>query len=233
MNCDRYSEWISEAVDGTLDQAAQAELDAHCRGCADCRELLSDLIDIRAAAATLDRVTPSPAVWTAISAKIDTPRSPHGVSSLGREGRAPSWGQLAGSPTRQPRWGALATAAALVTVLGAAAWFGLSLRPSNGGSEPVAELARAASELQLAEQHYLNAIASLEQLTVRKDTTLDPAIAADIAQSLSSIDRAIADTRAALKTDPNSFVAQTSLLEALRMKVALLQETVSLMNARS
>jgi hypothetical protein len=73
----------------------------------------------------------------------------------------------------------------------------------------------------------------LEQLTVRKDTTLDPATAADIAQSLSSIDRAIADTRAALKTDPNSFVAQTSLLEALRMKVALLQETVSLMNARS
>jgi len=220
MNCDRYSEWISEAVDGTLDQAAQAELDTHCRGCADCRELLSDLIDIRAAAATLDRVTPSPAVWTAISAKIDSPRSPHGVSSLGREGRAPSWGQLA-------------AAAALVTVLGAAAWFGLSLRPSNGGTEPVAELARAASELQLAEQHYLNAIASLEQLTVRKDTTLDPATAADIAQSLSSIDRAIADSRAALKTDPNSFVAQTSLLEALRMKVALLQETVSLMNARS
>jgi hypothetical protein len=220
MNCDRYSEWISEAVDGTLDQAAQAELDTHCRACADCRELLSDLIDIRAAAATLDRVTPSPAVWTAISAKIDTPRSPLGVSSLGREGRAPSWKQLA-------------AAAALVTVLGAAAWFGLSLRPSNGGSEPVAELARAASELQLAEQHYLNAIASLEQLTVRKDTALDPAIAADIAQSLSSIDRAIADTRAALKTDPNSFVAQTSLLEALRMKVALLQETVSLMNARS
>jgi len=155
-----------------------------------------------------------------ISAKIDSPRSPHGVSSLGRDGRAPSWGQLA-------------AAAALVTVLGAAAWFGLSLRPSNGGAEPVAELARAASELQLAEQHYLNAIASLEQLTVRKDTTLDPAIAADIAQSLSSIDRAIADSRAALKTDPNSFVAQTSLLEALRMKVALLQETVSLMNARS
>ncbi len=220
MNCDRYSEWISEAVDGTLDQAAQAELDMHCRGCADCRELLSDLLDIRAAAATLDRITPSPAVWTAISAKIDSPRSPHGVSSLGRAGRAPSWGQLA-------------AAAALVTVLGAAAWFGLSLRPSNGGTEPVAELARAASELQLAEQHYLNAIASLEQLTVRKDSTLDPATAADIAQSLSSIDRAIADSRAALKTDPNSFVAQTSLLEALRMKVALLQETVSLMNARS
>ena len=104
---------------------------------------------------------------------------------------------------------------------------------ARGGSESVAELARATSELQLAEQHYLNAIASLEQLTVQRDSTLDPAIAAEIAQSLQSIDRAIDDSRAALKADPRSFVAQTSLLEALRMKVALLQETVSLMNARS
>ena len=91
----------------------------------------------------------------------------------------------------------------------------------------------AASELQLAEQHYQNAITALEQLTVERDDALDPSVAAEIAQSLKSIDRAIDDSRAALKSDPGSFVAQTSLLEALRMKVALLQETVSLMNARS
>jgi hypothetical protein len=127
----------------------------------------------------------------------------------------------------------LAAAAALVTLLGAAVWFGVSLRSPRTGSESVAELARASSELQLAEQHYLNAIASLEQLTVQKDTTLDPLVAAEIAQSLQSIDRAIDDSRAALKAEPASFVAQTSLLEALRMKVAVLQETVSLMNARS
>ncbi len=103
-------------------------------------------------------------------------------------------------------------------------------RPGTASSD----LARnAASELQLAEQHYQNAITALEQLTVNRDSTLDPAVAAEIAQSLQSIDRAIDDSRAALKSDPNSFVAQTSLLEALRMKVGLLQETVSLMNARS
>lgn len=218
MNCQRYEEWLGDAVDGTLDQARQAELEAHTRGCGECRELLNDLMEIRAAAATLDRPTPSPAVWEAISARIDSPRSPRAAESAGRDRRAPFWMQLA--------------AAAVMMVLGAAAWFGLSIRPS-GGDEPAAELARAASELQLAEQHYLNAIASLEQLTVQRDSTLDPAIAAEIAQSLQSIDRAIDDSRAALKTDPGSFVAQTSLLEALRMKVALLQETVSLMNARS
>jgi predicted anti-sigma-YlaC factor YlaD len=215
MNCDRYSEWISEAVDGTLDTHKQAELDAHCRACAECREWKDDLLEIRAAAATLDRFTPSPDVWKAIEAKID------------QQPRRADFARWRGG------WGALAAAAALVMMLGAAAWFGLSTRPSSGTTEPAAELARATSELQLAEQHYLNAIASLEQLTVQKDSLLDPAVAAEIAQSLQSIDRAISDSRAALETDPGSFVAQTSLLEALRMKVALLQETVSLMNARS
>ena len=235
MNCERYSEWLSESVDGTLDPAKQAEVDGHCRGCAECRELLSDLMEIRAAAATLDRLTPSPDMWNAIAAKIESPRPASAASRL--------WGLRTRQPRRGPHradfarwgggWGALAAAAALVMVLGAAAWFGLSTRPSGNGSESLAELARATSELQLAEQHYLNAIAALEQLTVQRDTTLDPGIAAEIAQSLTSIDHAIDDSRAALKADPRSFVAQTSLLEALRMKVALLQETVSLMNARS
>jgi hypothetical protein len=213
MNCERYGEWIGDLIDGALDPVNQAELDAHLRGCAACRELLDDLGEIRAAAASLDRRTPPDELWQAITSKIE-----------------------ASTPTRRSlafSYGPLAAAAALVTVLGVAAWFGFSTHAPGGANEPTAELARATSELQLAEQHYLNAIASLEQLTVRKDTTLDPAVAAEIAQSLKSIDRAIDDSRAALETDPSSFVAQTSLLDALRMKVALLQETVSLMNAPS
>ena len=213
MTCEQCNDWLGDAVDGTLDLERHAQLDAHCRGCAECRELLADLKDIRAAAASLDRLTPSPDVWRAIAAKV-------------------------GSAAPKPRFGAgwpqLAAAAALVIMLGSAVWIatGTYWRGRPGGAS--ADLVRsAATELQLAEQHYANAITALEQLTVNRDTTLDPSVAAEIAQSLKSIDRAIDDSRAALKSDPNSFVAQTSLLEALRMKVALLQETVSLMNARS
>ena len=89
------------------------------------------------------------------------------------------------------------------------------------------------SELQLAEQHYDNAIVALEKLTADKQNTLDPQVADAIEQSLATIDKAIGDSRAALESQPDSIVAQTSLLEALRMKVSLLQETVSLMNAHS
>jgi anti-sigma factor RsiW len=218
MTCEQCSDWLGDAVEGTLDAGRQAQLDAHCRACASCRELLSDLKDIRAAAAALDRRTPSPELWRAIAAQAELAPKPQG-----REGG--------------PQLIRFAAAAALVMMLGAAAWFagGTYWRGSNSETPSTAsDLVRnAASELQLAEQHYANAITALEQLTVGSDQALDPSVAAEIAQSLQSIDRAINDSRAALKSDPDSFVAQTSLLEALRMKVALLQETVSLMNARS
>jgi predicted anti-sigma-YlaC factor YlaD len=215
MTCEQCHDWLGDAVEGTLDADRQVQIDAHCRACAACRELLHDLKEIRAAAATLERRTPSPELWNAIAAKVE----PDYASS-------PRW---AGKLT----WTQLAAAAALMMMLGTATWFGLAQwRGVNTGT--ATDLVRsAASELQLAEQHYENAITALEQLSVNRDNALDPSVAAEIAQSLASIDRAIDDSRAALKSDPGSFVAQTSLLEALRMKVALLQETVSLMNARS
>jgi predicted anti-sigma-YlaC factor YlaD len=211
MTCEQCQQWLGDAVDGTLDAERQAQIDAHGRECAACRNLLNDLTEIRAAAATLDRVTPSPELWRAIAAQVENPPRAH----------APSWARLA-------------AAAAVVLMLGAAAWLALGPQSRGGDGETASDLARsAATELQLAEQHYENAITALEQLTVGKNNALDPSVAAQIAESLKSIDRAIDDSRAALKTDPSSFVAQTSLLEALRMKVALLQETVSLMDARS
>lgn len=222
MTCGQCSEWLADAVEGTLAAGLQTQLDAHCRGCAACRELLNDLKEIRAAAATLDRYTPSPDVWHAIAAQVE--RTAPAASLSWRNKPAALWSRVS----------TMAAAAALILMLGAAAWLARGTNRSSPRDETASNLVRsAASELQLAEQHYANAITALEQLTVDRDNALDPAVAAEIAQSLASIDRAIDDSRAALKSDPNSFVAQTSLLEALRMKVALLQETVSLMNARS
>jgi hypothetical protein len=218
MTCEQSHDWMADAVDGTLDAQRQAQLDAHCGACTDCRELLDDLKQIRAAAATLDRHIPPPELWRTIAVKAET-ASPAAADSRLRRGRL--------SLAR------LAAAAGLMIMLGTATWFATRTGQdsSSGGTSNLVR--NAASELQQAEQHYENAITALEQLTIAKDDALDPAIAAEIEQSLKSIDRAIDDSRAALKSEPDSFIAQTSLLEALRMKVALLQETVSLMNASS
>jgi hypothetical protein len=53
---------------------------------------------------------------------------------------------------------------------------------------------------------------------------------ATLKQNLSLIDAAIDESRVALRAHPESQVAQENLLEAFRRKVALLQDTIALMN---
>jgi hypothetical protein len=208
MNCEQCADLLGDAVDATLSPDRHLQLHEHCRGCEDCRTLLEDLMTIRAVAGTLDRHVPSAQLWNSITTKTTHLKRGRSI------------------------WVPLAAAATLALIVGSATWFDVGpLRRTSPAGESAAELARsAASELQQAEQHYGNAIIALEELTTNKKSTLDPLVVEEIEQSLASIDRAIGDTRAVLKTDPNSLVAQTSLLEALRMKVALLQETVSLIS---
>ena len=62
------------------------------------------------------------------------------------------------------------------------------------------------------------------------ETPLDPAVMATVRENLEIIDQAIDDSRQALRTDPQSQMAQESLFDAFRRKVALLQDTIALMN---
>ena len=74
------------------------------------------------------------------------------------------------------------------------------------------------------------AIAGLEQVVKGGEGALDPALAATLQKNLGVIDQAISESREAIKAQPNSQLAQTSLFEALRQKVALLEDTVALIN---
>jgi anti-sigma factor RsiW len=85
-------------------------------------------------------------------------------------------------------------------------------------------------ELRLAEQHYEKAIAGLEQIAKTEQGSLDPQVAALLQKNLGIIDQAIRDSRVALQSQPTSQVAQTTLFEAFRRKVALLQDTITLIN---
>jgi hypothetical protein len=217
MTCDHCVELLSDVIDGAVAPVDAAAVHEHCRGCASCRSVMEDLLDITHVAASLDRHEPSPLLRDVIkaharnAAAVQTARRPY-------------------ASTRT----IVAIAASLIVVVAIS-----MMVMTRGGQRPdgrvdrTAELASATSELQLAEEHYSNAITALEKLTADKHAKLDPQVAEAITQSLASIDKAIGDSRVALKTQPESIVAQTSLLEALRMKVALLQETVSLMNLRS
>jgi acetyl-CoA carboxylase alpha subunit len=74
------------------------------------------------------------------------------------------------------------------------------------------------------------AIAHMEQIAKAYQQALDPITAATLDKNLGIIDQAIAETRSAVKADPNSVAANRTLFEALKQKVTLLQETIALMN---
>ena len=85
------------------------------------------------------------------------------------------------------------------------------------------------AELQQTERHLERAVAGLEVLA-RDRQTLDPQVADEVQKNMLVIDRAIGESRAAIRTNPLSAEAQDSLFEAFRAKIALLQDTVALIN---
>jgi hypothetical protein len=91
-------------------------------------------------------------------------------------------------------------------------------------------IATVQAEFQAAEEHYDKAIQGLEQIARTQSGDLDPQVAAVLQKNLQVIDQAIGESRAALQMQPSSADAQDSLFDAMRTKVAVLQQTVELIN---
>jgi anti-sigma factor RsiW len=222
MSCADYNESIVEFVDGTIDPARQRALERHVEGCAACRALVADLKSIQAAAFTLDRIELPGQLWKAVQARIAEEPAPRG--------RLLAW------PRTRRAMGLWAAAAALVL----ATTFGVYsvMRPAtpHSGDEavdagsPADAVATVQAELQAAEEHYDKAIQGLEQIARTESGALDPQVAAVLQKNLQVIDQAIGESRAALEQQPASADAQDSLFDAMRSKVALLQQTVELIN---
>jgi anti-sigma factor RsiW len=228
MSCKDYSEAIAEFVDGTLDSLRQRELERHVEACPACRSLVADLKSIQAAAFTLDRVELPAHLLPSLHAR------------LAEESAVSTRGRLLAFPTsRGARFAWMAAAAALLVITAAGI---LSLtRPSVSHPPEQAAVAPAATnpddavasvqaELQLATDHYEKAIQQLEQIARSENGALDPQVAAVFQRNLQVIDQAIGESRAALQTQPASADVQESLFDAMRSKVALLQQTVELIN---
>ena len=181
----------------------------------------------RGRAADIPDLTPRPEVWTSLSARLAA--------------------EAAARP--RPFWTgarvALAMAATLVVAVTSSVWLLRAPAPAAPAEASAASPAGAATgviqsggdlvqdvdeHLRIADEHYVKAIAGLEQVVKSGEGALDPALAATLQKNLGVIDQAITESREAMKTQPNSQLAQTSLFEALRQKVSLLEDTVALIN---
>jgi len=230
-----HRESIQELIDGTIGAIRRAELERHLSDCAECRAFLADMEALRETAGALDPLEPRDGVWLQIAGR------------LRQEGRV----QLPPArQTRSPRYAMLAIAATLVLAVGGSIVALLIQYRSPSAPPPAAATGGAAAagnanadlavesveaEFRLAEQHYQNAIAKLEQAARldqagRDENTLDAQTAAMLQKNLQVIDQAITESREAVRSEPLSAAARDSLFDALRRKVALLQDTIALMN---
>jgi anti-sigma factor RsiW len=236
MQCVQYRQWIQELTDGSLGAIRKAELERHLEECADCRMVARDVQAIHDAAASLEPLVPPDRVWLQVAGRLQ------------QEGRVSLPPARPAAPARHAAL--LAIAATLVLAVGASIVFLLLELRSNRPSQPTITSSAAPqpgggtsddavqsveSEFRLAEQHYQNAIAKLEQAArldqaADQNAAIDPQTAATLQKSLEVIDQAIAESRSALRSEPQSMAALNSLFDALRRKVGLLQDTIALMN---
>jgi putative zinc finger protein len=229
MNHDRYRDAIQELADGTLGPLRRSELQQHLDECPACRAFADDMRRIRDLAQSLDRPAPPDRVWLQVAGR------------LRQEGRI---AQTSSPAAASRRFMPLAIAASLLIMVGASLYVlysrqagapahqdaHLSSQQPAGNAAQTNAVEGIEAEFRLAEQHYQNAIARLEEAAKSDSNAIDPQTAAMLQKNLQLIDQAIAESRAALRSEPQSAQARDSLFEALRKKVTVLQDTIALMN---
>jgi predicted anti-sigma-YlaC factor YlaD len=211
---DPWTARLSEYVDGELAADERVELERHLAACTDCRIIVADLGRLRALAGTLADREPGRDLWPAIEARIGAARV---------------------RPFRR-RWTftlpQLAAAAALLLVAGAGG-AALALRgPGAPGLPAPAAIGPAATGVRpvahTASATFDDAVADLERVLREGRDRLDSTTVRVLEQSLRTIDRAIAQARAALATDPGDPYLNAHLAETMRRKLNLMRRAVTL-----
>ena len=244
MECREVRRALSELVDGIIARDVRPQVEEHLERCADCRSLLADLRRAREAARALPKMTAPESLWPKVRADFAA-----GAGQPKRMAPATAASDRGAEPPRRftllrfvPRRPAVVTGLAAAAVLVLAVSAGLFVMSRRAAAPPAASPTATATaaarqgavsveaELDLADEHYQKAIAALEQTARDGQTALDPQTAAVLQKNMGVVDQAIRDSRAALRSEPTSEAAQSSLFDALQRKVGLLRDTISLIN---
>jgi hypothetical protein len=195
MNCNELVRSLAESENGiSLPQQV------HLKSCATCSALVSDFQKIRSIAADLRSIDePSPRVWNSIEIAlhqeglIRAQQSPKPfITSFGAR-----WGRA--------RW-LVPVAAAILIAVG-------SIGYRQSASHRLSEFSRPAKTTVVAD---LNDDDLLQEVSDRT-----PAVQAQYADGLRSVNDAIRDAQAALDADPADQDARRALMEAFQQKQML------------
>ena len=232
---ERWTDRLSEYLDGELPAAERAALESHLADCASCRTVLVELGAVVARAGALEDRPPREELWNGIATRIGA-----GVGGSVRRlgGSAARPGAARRIAFSMPQ---LAAAAAVLLVVGGSA--GLLAGPMLQGGEtdpvvataPVAPAApeRPATYVGAADPATAAVVEELEAVLASGRGRLSPSTIRTLEANLAIIDTAIAEAQRAVAGDPGNAYLRTHLADIMRRKVTLLQRAASLASAQT
>ena len=224
---DRWTDRLSEYLDGDLAAKERRELEAHLTECGECRTTLGELrLVVQRAHGMVDRPV-SADLWPGIAARIGASGAPVVDLAAVRARRRVS--------LSIPQF---AAAAVLLLAAGAGA-AAIASRPT--ATTPAVAIDGAAGSPLIvqaglpgpAEQSYDAAVRDLESALDAGRSQLSPKTIIVLERNLARIDQAIAEARTALEADPANAYLSAHLATTMQQKLALLRQATVLANPAS
>lgn len=232
---DRWSESLSDYLDGELTAEDRREVALHLETCADCAQAARELEQVIERARALPDLAPPRDLWPAIEAQLMGRKEAARKEAAEKEAPVSAPAPL---PARRPRtrvvsftWPQLVAAGLAVALLSTAAfWLGTrgDRRIAQRTSSPaVSGPTREAANVPPTEA----AIEELRQALANGRNDLDPATVKVLEQNLATIERSIREAKAALDADPANPYLRHHLQETMTRKVNLLRQATLLASA--
>jgi hypothetical protein len=216
---DPWNDRLSEYLDDELAAGERAEIEAHLRDCVRCRTDLEALRGVTARAAALADRPPAADLWPGVASRIGAPQS--------------------ATVTRQPRRFSftmpqlVAAGLALMVLSGGMVWMARLGGPQSDFPPTAASGPPAVTPASFADTSYDAAVADLQRMLETNRDRLDKETVRVLEENLATIDRAIAQCRAALAADPANIYLNTYLAETMARKLSLLRRANGLADRSS
>lgn len=211
---DQWTDRLSEYVDGELANGERTALEAHLATCAACRATLDDLRRVVSRAKALEPRAPQTDLWAGVAKRIGA-------------------GQVVDIRSRRFSFSVpqlIAASIALILLSGIGMWLALGSRQTvvvtpkpDSGWIPINVSTRPTDA----------AIADLQDVFERNKSKLDTSTVRVVQQAFTTIDRAIAEARSALQSDPSNAYLNLHLADTMRRKLELLRRVNAIATAQS
>jgi len=232
---DRWTESLSEYLDGELVPEDRRELGLHLESCADCAQTLRELEQVAERARALPDRAPEHDLWPAVEARITgRAQAATTIEPARIPERLPERLQSGPPPRRRLThvvsftWPQLVAAGLAVALLASAA-FWLGTRGDRRLAGPTTQPAAPGTTSTVSVNEA--AIDDLRNALARGRDDLDPQTVKVLEQNLATIERSIREAKAALDADPANPYLRRHLQETMTSKTNLLRQAMFLASA--